>query len=111
MNRDAIAGALAQAAQVIQLGDVVAVTPGGHAIIRRGAYGILPCVSVANDALLLKCIRRVISVRPPIVALHFRSVVLRRRDGGCFADLDGKDVRAYVIMAPGATRVFVYGLD
>ena len=111
MNRDAVIKALTQAAQYVETGDVVVIRrDGSHALIKRGDFGALPCVSIANDALLLKCIRRVISARPPVVSLHFRSVVLRRRpDGSCFADLDGKDVRAYVVTTPGRpARVFVY---
>jgi len=113
MNRDAVIKALVQAAQTIQLGDIVVIRrDGSHAIVKRSTYGILPCVGIANDALLLKCIRRVISVRPPMVALHFRSVTLRYRpDDSCFADLDGKDVRAYAVMVPGRVQVFVYGLN
>jgi len=109
MNRDAIARALGALAQVIEAGDVVAVMPGSHAVtvIKRGLFGALPCVAIASGA-LLQCVRRVISARPPVVALHFRQVKLRRRpDGSCFADLDG-GVRAYVVVASGVSRVFVY---
>ena len=112
MNRDAIARALGALAQAVQAGDVLVVRrDGSHAVIRRGVFGVFPCTDIVNDALLLlQCVKRVISALPPTVALHFRSVTMRRRpDGNCFADLDGKDVRAYVVVTPGRpVRVFVY---
>ena len=113
MNRDAIARALGALAQHVETGDVVAVMPGSHAVtvIKRGLFGTLPC-DIVNGALLLKCVKRAVSARPPIVTLHFRSVTLRYRpDDSCFADLDGKDVRAYAVMVPGRVQVFVYGLN
>ena len=109
MNRDAIARALGALAQAVQVGDVLVVRRDSAVIIKRGVFGALPCIGITSDALLLKCIRRVISVRPPMVALHFRSVTMRRRDGSCFADLDGRDIRAYVVIVPGRpARVFIY---
>jgi len=109
MNRDAIANAVAALAQYVETGDVIVIMPGSHALIKRGDFGALPCIGIANGALLLQCVKRVISARPSVVSLHFRQVQLRRRrDGGCFADLDG-DIRAYAVVTPGRpVRVFVY---
>ena len=111
MNRDAVVKALTQTAQFVETGDVLVVRrDGSHTVIRRGVFGVFPCTDIVNDVLLLlQCVKRVISALPPTVALHFRSVTMRRRpDGNCFADLDGKDVRAYVVVASGVSRVFVY---
>jgi hypothetical protein len=115
VSAETVARALAHAAGLVEPGDIVHAGPTGFGVLRRGSRGVLPCPPLETLArsghLLLQCVARVESARPPVVAYHFRQVAPRRRHGGCLlADVE-RPVTAYAVVTPGRPpRVFVHGL-
>jgi len=116
VNAEAVRRALARAAGLVEPGDIVNISPSGFGVLKRRTYGLYPCRPLETLAghghLLLHCVARAVSARPPVVTtLHFRQVAPRRRGGHCFPDLVPHPATASVVAAPGRPpRVFVYGI-